>query len=130
MTDTTSSRRLLIAEDNEINQIVVSRMLDLLGVEHDIVANGAECLAALETRDYAMILMDISMPVLDGLQATEKIRHGGSPYAGIAVFAMTANTGPEERAAFVRAGFNGVLAKPFTRAELTELLAGVLPPNG
>lgn len=130
MTDTTSCRRLLIAEDNEINQIVVSAMLELLGAEYDIVANGAECLAALETREYAMILMDISMPVLDGLRATEKIRQGGSPYAGIAVFAMTANTGPEERATFIRAGFNGVLAKPFTRAELTETLAGVLPPNG
>lgn len=130
MTDTTSSRRVLIAEDNEINQLVVSGMLDLLGAEHDIVVNGAECLAALETRKYAMILMDISMPGLDGLRATKMIRQGGSPHAGIPIFAMTAHTGPEERAVFTHAGFNGVLAKPFTRAELAEILAGVLPPKG
>ena len=130
MTDTTSSRRLLIAEDNEINQLVVSGMLDLLGADHDMVADGAECLAALETRKYAMILMDISMPGLDGLRATEMIRQGGGPQAGIPIFAMTANTGPGERAAFTRAGFDGVLAKPFTRAELAEILAGVLPPAG
>jgi CheY-like chemotaxis protein len=130
MTVHSTSDRVLIAEDNEINQFVVSAMLDLLGVKHDIVANGTDCLAALETQNYALILTDIAMPGLDGLRATEMIRQGGSPHAGIPIFAMTANAGPEERVAFSCAGFNGVLAKPFTRAELAEILAGVLLPIG
>ncbi len=130
MTVDSTPDRVLIAEDNETNQFVVSAMLDLLGVEHDIVANGTECLAALETRNYALILTDIFMPGFDGLRATEMIRQGGSHHAGIPIFAMTANAGSEERVAFSCAGSNGVLAKPFKREELEVILADVLPPIG
>lgn len=112
---------VLIAEDNSANQLVASAMLEKLGVTSDIVANGIEAIAALERRSYDIILMDLNMPEMDGIEATKIIRDrdlaGDTP-----IIAMTANVmeGVEDK---LRAeGFNDYLAKPFVGIDLRLLL--------
>ena len=74
LAETRSSARILVAEDNLINQKLAVRMLEKLGYQSDVVGNGQEALAALEKVSYAMVLMDCQMPLLDGLEATRLIR--------------------------------------------------------
>ena len=138
-----SSRRLrvLLAEDNAINQKVALRMLERLG-HHAVVADsGRAALAALDTHAFDLVLMDVEMPDLDGLEATAAIRaleagvragtrepEAASTYAAhrgrrIPIVALTAHAmrGSAER--YLAAGMDAFLAKPFKAAELTSMIA-------
>ncbi|HEY1075641.1 MAG TPA: response regulator, partial [Fontimonas sp.] len=115
------SLRILLAEDNAFNRQVGTRMLESLGYHADVVENGAEAVAAVQQTPYDLVLMDVHMPEMDGLEATRRIR----AMAGIRqprIFAMTASVLDDERQACIDAGMDRHLAKPFRRHELEEAL--------
>lgn len=118
--------RVLVAEDNAVNQRVALRLLQRLGYRADVVANGLEVLDAVERQAYDLVLMDIQMPEMDGLQAARWIvqRRGASGLPRIV--AMTANAMPGDREAYMAAGMDGYVAKPIDVAELATAIAGVL----
>ena len=121
---TKQSTRILMAEDNVINQKVVQNMLNKLGYKADVVANGLEAVRALELINYDLVLMDCLMPEMDGFSATAAIRGSGSKVLNHAVpiIAMTANAMQGDREQCIEAGMNDYLAKPMKKNELDEIL--------
>ncbi|MEQ9500199.1 MAG: ATP-binding protein [Deltaproteobacteria bacterium] len=117
--------RLLLAEDNAVNRLVASRMLERLGYEVDMVVNGLEAVRALEAGDYAVVLMDCQMPVLDGFEATARIRALGGPRGSVHVIALTANAMVGDRERCLDAGMDDYLTKPLRLAELEATLARI-----
>lgn len=116
--------RVLVAEDNAVNQRVVLAMLRRLGVECDVVDNGADALDAMGRGAFDLVLMDVHMPVMDGLEATRRsapLRRDGWPK----IHALTASVMPEDQQLCREAGMDGFLAKPLTLRALDELLSGV-----
>ena len=113
---------VLVAEDNQLNQMVAKKMLEKLGCTCVIVADGSECLRQLEGESFDIILMDCMMPKLDGLEATRQIRASGTRYAGIPVIAFSASTTEEDRKTYHDAGMNDCIDKPVTMDRLTEVL--------
>ncbi|MEK8033579.1 PAS domain-containing protein [Ideonella sp. DXS29W] len=103
--------RILLAEDNAVNQDVARQILELAGLEVDIAEDGAQALRMLQEKDYALVLMDMQMPVMDGLQATRAIRHHPR-WVRLPVIAMTANALGEDRELCLQAGMNDHVAKP------------------
>jgi CheY-like chemotaxis protein len=124
---TTSSLRILLAEDNPMNQKVALRLLERLGYSADVAANGLEALAALERQPYDVVLMDVQMPELDGLDATRRICERWPPESRPHIVAMTANALPEDREACFAAGMNDYVAKPIRADELAAALKRTRP---
>jgi two-component system sensor histidine kinase/response regulator len=120
--------RVLLAEDNELNQQVACELLAAAGVETDIASDGAAALALLAERHYDLVLMDMQMPVMNGLEASAAIRaerrHGQLP-----IVAMTANVLTEDRARCQLAGMNDFLAKPIEPEALWAKLLRWIPPR-
>ena len=114
--------RLLLAEDNAINKLVFSRMLNGLAIEIDIASDGSEAVAAAEATAYDMICMDMSMPEMDGLEATRAIRRGSGPCRAVPIIAMTANAFPEDVEACRAAGMNDFVSKPVSKPTLMNAL--------
>ena len=114
--------RILVAEDNQINQMLAAALLRKLDYEPTMVANGAEAVEAVNSGGFAMVLMDVHMPDVDGLEATLRIRHGEGPYAAIPIVALTANAMDEDRQRCLAAGMNDYISKPIDEAELTRVL--------
>jgi len=114
--------RILLAEDNIINQKVALRMLERFGYQADLVENGVEAVEALRERAYDVILMDVQMPRMDGLEATRIIRAeipaDRQPY----IVAMTANATSDSRAKYLKANMNEYLSKPVSVKELQAIL--------
>lgn len=109
---------ILVAEDAPMNQKLVLEMLEPLGAAVDVVGDGAAAVAALERRDYSLVLMDMEMPVLGGLDATRRIRALGGPAAAVPIVALTANVFPEQLESCREAGMDDHLTKPFGADEL------------
>lgn len=121
--------RILLVEDNEINQEIALALLQDMGMEVDQAANGGEALEKLATTRYDLVLMDIQMPVMDGLTAARHIRAMEDPYfAGLPIIALTANAMNGDREKSLEAGMNDHLAKPIDPAELRRMLARWLRP--
>ena len=114
--------RVLLAEDNPVNQKVATRMLSNLGLETQVAKNGLEALAALEQSQFDVVLMDIMMPELDGLEATKRIIAQHPPEKRPKIIALTANAMRGDREACLKAGMDDYLAKPLRVDELTEVL--------
>ena len=114
--------RVLLAEDNQVNQLVASRMLSRRGYQVDIAANGAVALELARQHRYAVIFMDCQMPVLDGYQATLEIRRGETGRR-VPIVAMTADVRTEDRQRCREVGMDGYLGKPFTGEALDTALA-------
>ena len=112
-----NNARILLAEDNITNQHVALGILKKRGLRVDAVANGAEALKALETIPYELVLMDMNMPMMDGLEATRQIRNPQSnvPNHKIPIIAMTASAMKGDRERCLEAGMNDYLAKPISR---------------
>jgi PAS domain S-box-containing protein len=122
-----SSLRILLAEDNAMNQKVALRLLERLGYRADVVSNGLEALAALEREPYDVVLMDVQMPELDGLDASRRICEQWPPGSRPNIIAMTANALPEDREACFAAGMNDYVAKPIRGDELAAALKRTRP---
>lgn len=118
--------RVLLVEDNPVNQLVAKGMLGKLGCEVIVAAHGAEALDQLEARDFDMVLMDCNMPVMDGYEASRQIRRSGR-WPQLPIVALTANAMSEERERCRAAGMSDYLAKPFRREELAVLLDMWIP---
>jgi PAS domain S-box-containing protein len=117
--------RILLAEDNPVNQKVASRLLARLGYRADIVGNGLEVLEAVERQTYDAILMDIQMPEMDGLTALRHLRERGTQGKPPWVIALTAYAFPGERDRFLAAGMDDYLSKPLRLEALAEALQRV-----
>ncbi|MFY0731443.1 response regulator [Pseudomonas sp. NFX15] len=116
-----SRGRVLLVEDNPVNQLVAKGMLGKLGCEVTTAAHGGEALDQLEQRDFDLVLMDCNMPVMDGYEASRQIRRSGR-WPQLPIVALTANAMSEERERCRAAGMSDYLAKPFRREELAALL--------
>ena len=119
---TVARGRILLAEDNQINQQVSSRMLAALGYTIDIVRNGAQAIKAIQEHAYDLVLMDCQMPEMDGLAATAYIRTHLDPDHTIPIVALTANALSEDRSRCLEAGMNDFLAKPVSPAQLESMI--------
>jgi signal transduction histidine kinase/ActR/RegA family two-component response regulator len=125
-----SARRVLLVEDNFVNQRVAVYMLSKLGARVDLARHGREAIDMLGKSAYDLVLMDCQMPEMDGFEATRVIRDCGSAVLdhAIPVIAMTANAFPEDRARALASGMNDFLAKPVDRAVLASMLEKWLKP--
>jgi PAS domain S-box-containing protein len=124
-------RRVLLAEDNELNQIVALEFLRLLEMEVTVAADGAQAVAAMQRAaagHFAVVLMDLHMPVMDGLEATRRIRQLPSA-AGVPVIGMTAAAMADDRARCFAAGMVDHLAKPVMPEQLLEVLLRWVSPK-
>ena len=109
-------------EDNPINQKLAMTLLTRLGYAPVLAENGQQALDALALQSYDLVLMDMQMPVMDGLEATRMIRASGQSYANIPIVALTANAMQSDKDLCNAAGMNDFLGKPFSRAELAACL--------
>ena len=114
--------RILLAEDNEVNRQVALRMLKAFGYQADVAGNGIEAIAALQRQPYDLVLMDIQMPEMDGLQATRRIVRAFPPESRPRVVAMSANALREDMDVAVLAGVDDYVVKPFSAAVLRAAL--------
>ena len=122
--------KLLLAEDNAVNKFVFSRLLKGLPIDIDIADNGLEAVRSAEQTVYDLICMDMSMPEMDGLEATREIRRGGGPCHAVPIIAMTANAFPEDVAACKAAGMNDFVSKPVNRQTLAAAILRAVPDQG
>ena len=115
---------MLLAEDNPINQKVALAMVEKLGYHADAVANGLEALDALGSRPYDLVLMDIQMPEMDGLEATAQVRDPKSAVRGhdVPIVALTAAAMKGDREKCLAAGMNDYLTKPLRPEELGRMI--------
>lgn len=121
--------RILLVEDNPVNQLVAKGMLAKLGCQVELATQGVEALARLEEQAFDLVLMDCNMPVMDGYEATRRIRQRGR-WPGLPVVALTANAMPEERERCRAAGMDDYLAKPFRREDLLAVVDRWVPVSG
>ncbi|MDP9010747.1 MAG: response regulator [Pseudomonadota bacterium] len=128
--DQVDNQRILLAEDNLVNQKVARGALEKIGYKVDVVSNGAEAVSAWETGRYHIILMDCQMPVMDGYQATREIRRREDGTSHIPIIALTADAmqGAEQQCR--EAGMDDYLTKPLDRAQLSERIARHLASAG
>jgi signal transduction histidine kinase/CheY-like chemotaxis protein len=115
--------RVLVAEDNPVNQKVATRTLEKLGFRCEVAGNGREALAALQRTGFNLVLMDCQMPEMDGFEATRRIREReaeGGPR--VPIVAMTANAMAGDRESCLRAGMDDYIAKPFNPSELAAVI--------
>jgi len=115
--------RVLVAEDNAVNQMVVRRMLERLGHSVRVVEDGLQAVAVVAEEDFDLVLMDVQMPELDGIEATRRIRSSGGAWAGVPIIALTAHAMAGDRERTLAAGLDGYLTKPLSPMALQEALA-------
>jgi signal transduction histidine kinase/CheY-like chemotaxis protein len=112
------SARILLVEDNDINRDIARSMLEAAGHEVDVAADGSLAVMAVQSNTYHLVLMDVQMPIMDGICATRLIRSLPGPECDVPIIALTANVLPEQVQSFKAAGMNDFMGKPFRREEL------------
>jgi signal transduction histidine kinase/ActR/RegA family two-component response regulator len=117
---------VLVAEDNAVNQLVIRRILENFGCTVDLVANGADAVRRVAEARYDLILMDVHMPVVDGLTATRRIRAMASARARTPIVALTANALPGQREQYLHAGMTDYVSKPIQPKLLLEAISRAL----
>ena len=130
-TGATPRGRVLLVEDHEINQVVARSFLEHLGFEVDVASDAAGAMAALDARDFAVVVMDCQMPGMDGYELTRRIRDGeaGSRAQRTPIIALTAHATPADRERCLQAGMNDYLAKPVNVQLLGSTLERWLAPT-
>jgi CheY-like chemotaxis protein len=121
--------RVLVAEDNRINQKVAAKMLEKIGIDADFAIDGGKTLEMLEANEYDLLLLDIQMPVVDGYEVARSIRSKpeGAQNRGIVIIAMTAYAMEGDREKCLDAGMDDYLAKPIEQDKLIEMLHAYFP---
>lgn len=114
--------RILVAEDNDVNQKVISAILARSGYLADIVGNGIEAVSAVIRGSYDVVLMDVQMPEMDGVTATQRIRELDGPQAHIPIIALTANAMKGDEEKYRAAGMNDYVSKPIERDKLSAAM--------
>jgi PAS domain S-box-containing protein len=125
--DVSLTGRVLIAEDNPTNQLIIAAVLDKYGLRVDVVSNGVEAVNAVRTIPYDLVLMDMQMPEMDGLEATLAIRRLGGKAGAIPVIGVTANAFREDHERCRAAGMQDIVTKPFRWSDLAKRMARYLP---
>ncbi|MET1028741.1 MAG: PAS domain S-box protein, partial [Dongiaceae bacterium] len=120
--------RVLLAEDNHINQLLITSMLGKLGFEVDLANNGLEAVTAVQRSDFDLLLMDAQMPGMNGIEATLAIRGLDCPAAKVPIIALTANAMSGDRDTYIAAGMNDYVSKPIRRPELLAAINRCLHP--
>ncbi len=115
-------RSILLVDDHDINRKILKVLLGKTAFDYQVVASGQEALDALTKRKFDVVLMDIQMPEMDGLETTKRIRASGAEYSTIPVVAMTANAIKGDRERFMSVGMNDYLSKPFKEQDLISLI--------
>ena len=121
--ETLPRKRILLVEDNKVNQIVATRFLARLGQDVEIANDGAEAVSISRTQSFDLILMDMQMPVMDGIEATKRIIAEGGPSSQVPIIAMTANASDDDRRRCLDAGMKGFESKPVTLERLRKMIA-------
>ncbi|WP_270729220.1 ATP-binding protein [Shimia sp. Alg240-R146] len=121
--------QILVAEDNRTNQIIAERFLQSMGIEPVTVENGLDAVQRCENTKFDVILMDIQMPGMDGIEACALIKTHGALNADTPIVALSANILPEQTASYIRAGMIACLGKPFRKQELADVLSNLIPPR-
>jgi len=111
----TVAAHILLAEDNEINQLIAVTVLQRAGYTVDAVGTGTEAVQALQSKDYDLVLMDVQMPLMDGVEATQRIRGLGPPRCNTPIIALTAHAMEGAREKYVSLGMDDYLSKPFSQ---------------
>lgn len=119
----TESARVLLADDLPVNVDLVRYALEEARIRVDAVENGQQLLEQLEKDCYDLILMDVQMPVMDGIEATRRIRQSGAVFRDIPILALTASVMPEERDRYQAAGIDAIISKPFSIKHLREIVS-------
>ncbi|MBS0409460.1 MAG: response regulator [Proteobacteria bacterium] len=119
--------KVLVAEDHEVNQRIIGLLLDQLGCEHVMVGDGVAAVEAAGEGDYDVVLMDVRMPRMDGLEAARTIRAGLGRSSAVPIIAVTADAMPAEDPEILAAGIDAVLGKPITLASLARALQSIPP---
>lgn len=125
-----SGKRALVADDNATNRLILRAMLRGMGVDVTMVENGAEVVTAWQAAPFDLLLLDISMPVMDGVAALREIRAAQGDAPRVPAIAVTANAMKHQVEAYRAAGFDGHVAKPFRREDLAGAIAAALEPAG
>jgi two-component system, sensor histidine kinase and response regulator len=120
-------RLLLIAEDNEVNQKVITHQLKALGYVADVASDGVEALNAWQSGNYCLLLTDIHMPNMGGFELAQRIRQGKNAFSERPIIAVTANALPNARESCLMAGMNDCLSKPHNLSHLKSVLETWLP---
>ena len=116
-------RRVLLAEDVELNRVLIAEMLRAHGHDVAVAENGQEAVALAGQEAFDVVLMDVQMPVMDGVEATRRIRRLPPPAGAVPILALSANVIPEDQDRYLAAGMNGVLTKPIDWPQLFDALA-------
>lgn len=122
--------RVLVAEDNPVNQQVIAGFLELVGCDLEIVSTGTDAVAAVRQTAFDVVLMDVQMPGMDGLEATRRIRALGGSGLTVPIIALTANAMPGDERRCLEAGMNGYVAKPVDRVRLSAALRPYISLRG
>lgn len=117
---------VLIVDDNPTNRFVAGKVLDLFGCTSESVENGLAAVERVQSAAFDLVLMDIKMPVMDGVEATRAIRALAGPAAGVPILALTANADPRDEADYLAAGMDGVAQKPIQPDVLLDAIRRVL----
>jgi hypothetical protein len=122
----TGTLSILVAEDNQVNQMLMESLLGKLGHRYDLVEDGAEAVTAVEKGSYDLVLMDVQMPSVDGVEATQRIRALAGAAAETPIIALTANTMAGDRERYLAAGMNAYVSKPIDIDELAAAIESVI----
>ncbi len=120
--------RVMVVEDNRTNQFIIRKFLARLGIDPEIATDGVEAVETAARRRFDLIFMDIQMPRKSGIEATRDIRRGGLN-RDTPIVALSANVMPEQRAAYLAAGMNGCIGKPFSLGDITASLDRFVAPG-
>lgn len=129
-TKTDDGRRILLVEDDDVNRLAGRRIMEKCGYRVDVATDGREAVSQVATNDYDLILMDIQMPVMDGVEACARIRAMTGAKSAVPIIAMTAYAQNGDKEKFLAAGMNGYLAKPVSMEEMQGLVRRILEREG